>query len=301
MKRLLRTIYWTLFVLLLVVGGMFIGAYWLRYRQSDGELMAAFDNQSIHPQIHRYKIGDRTIRFMESAPNGSDSLPVVFFVHGAPSSLAFFKAFFRDTSLTNHARLIAVDRPGYGDSDFGRIELSIVRQARLLQPLVNRYRKAPFLLLVGSSYGGALAARLAMNNPEAVSHVLFVSSALGPGLEYTFPISYWLEHPPLRWLVPQLLLNANDEKLSHRQALAEILPDWGRIRAGVTFLHGQRDELVYSSNVAFAHRRLVNARVKEFILPESRHDIVENKPEYMAGIIKNVLATYPPKAIGVDK
>lgn len=301
MKRLLRVIYWSLFALLLVVGGMFVGAYWLRYRQGDGQVLSSFRGQAVQPRLHRYRIGDRTIRFLESAPSAADSLPVVFFIHGAPGSLVFFKAFFRDTFLLRHARLVAVDRTGYGGSDFGRVEVSIVRQAQLLQPLMNRYRNAPFMLVVGSSYGGALAARLAMDNPGTVSHVLFVSSALGPGLEYTFPISYWLDHPPLRWLVPQLLLNANDEKLSHRRALTEILPDWGRIRAGVTFLHGQRDELVYPSNVAFARQRLVNARVKEFILPESRHDIVENRHDYMAGIIRNVLAAYSLKAVRVAR
>ncbi len=299
MKRLLRLLSWTLFVLALVVLGMFAGAYWLEFRQTDGEVLANFRNRPIQARIVRYTVGDRTIRFLESTPDSSSNLPVVLFVHGAPSSLTFFNAFFNDSTLANHARLVAVDRPGYGSSDFGRVETSIVRQALLLQPLINRYRNAPFLVLVGSSYGGSLSARLAMNNPETVSHVVFVSSALGPGLEYTFPVSYWIDRPPLRWLIPRLLLNANDEKLAHRRALEEILPDWGRVRAGVTFLHGLRDELVYPSNVAFARKKLIHARVKQFFLPESRHDIVVNKQQYMAEIIRGVLATYPPKGLRV--
>jgi pimeloyl-ACP methyl ester carboxylesterase len=297
MKRLLRFLSWTTFVLALFVLGMFVGAYWLDYQQRDEVVLAKFREQCVRPRIGRYTVGDRTIRYLESAPDSSLNRPVVLFVHGAPSSLTFFNAFFQDTALVNHARLVAVDRPGYGSSDFGRVETSIVRQALLLQPLINRYRNAPFLVLVGSSYGGSLAARLAMNNPETVSHVVFVSSALGPGLEYTFPISYWIDRPPLRWLIPRLILNANDEKLAHRRALEEILPDWGRVRAGVTFLHGLRDELVYPSNVAFARKKLIHSRVKEFFLPESRHDIVINKREYMAEIIRGVLAGYAPKTV----
>lgn len=298
MKRLLRALAWAVFVLFLLVLGMFVGAYWLHYQQCDEVVLAKFEHQRVRPRLQRYAVGDRTIRFLESAPDSSPDRPVVLFVHGAPSSLTFFNAFFQDTALIHHARLVAVDRPGYGSSDFGRVETSIVRQAQLLQPLIERYRNAPFLVLVGSSYGGSLAARLAMNNPETVSHVVFVSSALGPGLEYTFPISYWIDEPPLRWLIPRLILNANDEKLAHRQALEEILPDWGKVRAGVTFLHGLRDELVYPSNVEFARRKLVHASVKQFILPESRHDIVVNKREYMAEIIRGVLATHAPKSVG---
>lgn len=297
MQRLLRVFSWTLFVAFLLVLGMFLGAYWLHYQQRDEVVLAKFEGQRVRPRLQRYVLGDRTIRFLESAPDSSNTQPVVLFVHGAPSSLTFFNAFFQDTALAHHARLVAVDRPGYGSSDFGRVETSIVRQAQLLQPLIERYRAAPFLVLVGSSYGGSLAARLAMNNPETVSHVVFVSSALGPGLEYTFPISHWIDEPPLRWLIPQLILNANDEKLAHRRALEEILPDWGKVRAGVTFLHGLRDELVYPSNVEFARKKLVHAKVKQFILPESRHDIVVNKREYMAEIIRGVLAGYAPKTV----
>jgi len=213
----------------------------------------------------------------------------VLFVHGAPSSLSFFNAFFKDTVLLNRARLVAVDRPGYGYSDFGWVETSIVQQAAFLQPLIDRYKRAPFLMVVGSSYGGSVTARLAMNNPGRVDHVVFVSSALGPGLERTYPISYVANSPLIRWCVPTLLRLANDEKLAHRQALEAILPDWSKIRASITMLHGQRDDLVYPTNVLFAQKQLINARVKQFLLPENRHDIVFNKREYMTRILLNIL------------
>lgn len=55
-------------------------------------------------------------------------------------------------------------------------------------------------------------------------------------------------------------------------------------------LHGQRDDLVFPTNVQFARQQLVHAQVKEFILPENRHDIVFNKREYMTNIIMEILA-----------
>ncbi|GAB3256264.1 hypothetical protein GCM10027347_17960 [Larkinella harenae] len=292
MKLFLRVLQWTFIVIIVVFAGLLTAAHWIESRDSDEEIVEKFRDGPVHPVVHRYTVNDRTIRYMETEEAGQDSLPVVLFVHGAPSSSSFFSKFFRDTTLLNRAHLVAVDRPGYGYSDFGRVETSIVNQARLLQPLMDRYRKAPFLMIVGSSYGGSVSARLAMNNPNEVDHVVFVSSALGPGLERTYPISYFIDKPPLRWLIPPLLLLANDEKLAHRQALTEILPDWSKIKAGVTFLHGQRDELVYPTNVAFGRSHLVNAESKEFLLPENRHDIVFNKREYMTQIIVNILNTY---------
>ena len=292
MKLFLRVLGWTLIIAVVLFAGLLTAAHWVKSRDSDEEIAEKFRDAPIHPVVHRYTVNDRTIRYMETNEPGQDSLPVVLFVHGAPSSSSFFSQFFRDTTLINHAHLVAVDRPGYGYSDFGRVETSIVKQAQLLQPLMNRYRKASFVMVVGSSYGGSVAARLAMNNPDLVDQVVFVSSALGPGLERTYPISYFIDKPPLRWLIPQLLLLANDEKLAHRKALTEILPDWSKIKAGVTFLHGQRDDLVYPTNVAFGRSHLINAQSKEFLLPENRHDIVFNKREYMTQIIVNILNTY---------
>ncbi|RCR70431.1 alpha/beta fold hydrolase [Larkinella punicea] len=292
MKLFLRVLRWTLLIIVIVCAGLLTAAHWVESRDSDEELAETFRNNPVQTEVHRYKIRDRTIRYLETEEAGQDTLPVVLFVHGAPSSLSFFKKFFKDTTLLNRAHLVAVDRPGYGYSDFGRVETSIVKQAQLLQPLIDRYRRASFLMLVGSSYGGSVAARLAMNNPDLVDQVVFVSSALGPGLERTYPISHFIDKPPLRWLIPPLLRLANDEKLAHRKALTEILPDWSKIKAGVTFLHGQRDELVYPTNVSFGRSHLVNAPSKEFLLPENRHDIVFNKREYMTEIIVNILTTY---------
>ncbi|MBO0932159.1 alpha/beta fold hydrolase [Fibrella aquatilis] len=263
------------------------GAWLFDFRQSDEALRAEFAGQAVQPSIHRYLVGKRTIRFMETPT--LPGKPTVIFVHGAPSSLSFFNEFFKDTALLNRAQLVAVDRPGYGYSDFGRVEPSILKQAQLLQPLIDRYRSSPYLVVVGSSYGGSVSARLAMNNPGVIDQVVFVSSALGPGLERTYGISYWVDKAPLRALVPPLLRLANDEKLAHKQALEAILPDWPRITARITMLHGLRDELVYPTNVAFAKQHLVHAAFKEFILPESRHDIVINKRDYMADILLNTL------------
>ncbi|AUD03526.1 alpha/beta fold hydrolase [Spirosoma pollinicola] len=296
MKLFTQIFRWTIFTLLILAVGGVIAGWFVDSRQTDQELVDEFKDQRVHPVVHYYHVQQkgtqepRTIRFMETPVSETDStLPVVLFVHGAPSSLSFFNEFFKDTTLLNRAQLVAVDRPGYGYSDYGRVETSIIRQAELLQPLINRYKKAPYLMVVGSSYGGSVTARLAMNNPDRVDHVVFVSSALGPGLERTYPISYFADSPLIHWGVPPLLRLANDEKLAHRRALEAILPDWPKIKASITMLHGQRDELVYPTNVSFAQNHLVNAEVKQFLLPENRHDIVFNKREYMTQIILDIL------------
>ncbi|MBO0951589.1 alpha/beta fold hydrolase [Fibrella forsythiae] len=289
MKQAGRILGWSFLGLLLLISVALSLAWLFDFRQTDRELNDEFAAQSVRPVVRRYTVGQRTIRYIETPP--LPGKPTIIFVHGAPSSLSFFNGFFKDTALLHRAQLVAVDRPGYGYSDFGQVEPSILRQAELLQPLIDRYKNTTDLIVVGSSYGGSVSARLAMNNPGIIDQVVFVSSALGPGLERTYGISYWVDKEPLRALVPPLLRLANDEKLAHKKALEAILPDWPRITSGITMLHGQRDELVYPTNVAFAKKQLRNAQFKQFLLAESRHDIVDNKREYIASILLSLLST----------
>lgn len=309
-----RTLKWTSGIFIGLLAGGLVAGQFVDFRQDDAALAREFAGQPVQPVVHRYTVRDgsnepRTIRFIETpdrptgrihggpvdSVGGETTRPTVVFIHGAPSSLSFFNDFLKDTTLLNRARLVSVDRPGYGYSDYGRVETSVVRQAELLQPLIDRYKKARFLMLVGSSYGGSVVARLAMNNPGTIDHVVFVSSALGPGLERTYGISPWVDKAPMRWLIPPILRLANDEKMAHRQALEAILPDWPKITAGITMLHGQRDDLVYPSNVAFAQHELIHATVKPFMLPDNRHDIVFTKREYVTAVILNVLAKHSIK------
>ncbi len=263
----------------------------VQFRHSDEEIVARFGYADFVPKVHRYESHGHTIRYVSV---GADSLPVVMLVHGAPSSLSGYSAYLRDSLLLHHVQLVAVDRPGYGYSDFGASVPSIREQAQLLAPLLRQFRQRP-LVLVGSSYGGAVIARLAMDHPEAVDGLVFISAALAPGLEKTYWISYPANWWLFRWLVPTLLRVANDEKLSHRQSLEEILPDWPRIRAGVTLLHGQQDGLVYYENAAFAERQLTHAAdVRLVSVPDAGHGLPWSRFELVrAAILERVAASRP--------
>jgi pimeloyl-ACP methyl ester carboxylesterase len=273
-----RWVRWVLLSFLMVLAGLWWMAQRVEYRSSDEELKTRFTSLAIVSHIHRYRVENRTVRFVEF---GADSLPVTILVHGAPSSLSFFSQFYEDTALLNRTLLVGVDRPGYGYSDFGRSVTSITDQARYLQPLIDRYAaQGRQVVLAASSYGGAVVAKLAMDNPGKVSGILFVSSSLAPGQEYTYPISYLIDSPWLRWFFPTLLLVANDEKLSHRQALEDIQDGWERIESKIILLHGKADPLIYFSNAEYAKKRLTNAASLKLIPLEGiGHTILWDRPD----------------------
>lgn len=281
-------LHWLLAVLLLLLAGGWWMAQRVDLRISDKELSVTFKSHMTPIAIHRYKIKNRKVRFVEF---GRDSLPATILVHGAPSSLSFFSSLYADTALTNHTMLVGVDRPGYGYSGFGKSVISVKEQAQILQPLVNHYAKQGRKVnLAASSYGGAVIAKLAMDNPDKVGGILFISSSLAPGEEYTYPISYVIDSPWFGWFFPTILRVANDEKLHHRQALEDIQGGWDRIKARIIMLHGNADELIYFSNAEFARKHLVNALSFKLIPVEGiGHTLMWDRPELIKQSLLDLL------------
>jgi len=288
MKKILRRK--RFYASLLLVGFLFFSYDFLKLRKTDQEFQEMFTEVGMenHSSINYHYVNGRRMRYVEV---GYDSLPLVVFIHGAPSSSAFWSSFLKDSDLLTHARLMAVDRPGYGYSGFGKIETSVQRQAEMIADIVQEKKISDEpIVLLGSSYGGTVAARLGMDYPELVDGIVFQSSSLAPGEETTYWITYPTSHWALSWLLPITFQVANAEKLSHEKELKSMEPLWDRIKAYCTILHGEQDNLIFPSNAFFAKEKLRNAMNVELVLvPDSGHDLTWTQPNLIKeSILKTI-------------
>ncbi|MCO6488460.1 MAG: alpha/beta hydrolase [Phaeodactylibacter sp.] len=235
-----------------------------------------------------YEADGRKIRYLEI---GNDSLPLIVFIHGAPSSSSFWKGFLRDSSLLAQAKLLAVDRPGYGYSGYGQPEESVKKQAELIAGIIREKRgHHPAVILHGSSYGGTVAARIAMDFPKLVDGLLLQSASVAPGEEKTYDFSYITEHFLLQWMLPGSIHVANREKLSHKMQLDSMANLWGRIRAAAIVLHGDADGLIYPRNAFYAKERLTNAAYLEMqMLPGNKHDLLYSQRSLLEASLEKLL------------
>lgn len=244
-------------------------------RLSDDSLLQrlAENAYSYVPRVTHFRQWGREMRYVQV---GDEHKPLILFIHGAPASSSFWLDLLRDSSLLQNAKLMAVDRPGYGYSGYGDPETSVKKQAALIAGILREKRSIHRQIIVhGSSYGGTVAARLAMDYPELVDGLLLQSASLKPGAETTYWISYPTHHWSLRNLVPGALRTANAEKLSHREELSKMLPLWRKIRSKVILLQGIDDTLIFPENATFAARQLVNAAsVSLTLVPGSKHDLL---------------------------
>lgn len=103
--------------------------------------------------------------------------PAVVMIHGNAGSIEDFE-FGVVQALSSNYRVIAVDRPGHGKSD-RPTSASVEYQARLLHQVLSSLR-VDQPVLIGHSWGAALALSYALQYPNEVSAMLLVAPAAYP-------------------------------------------------------------------------------------------------------------------------
>jgi pimeloyl-ACP methyl ester carboxylesterase len=106
---------------------------------------------------------------------GDDKAPPMILIHGFISSTLVWNETFLLLADAGF-RVIALDLPGYGYSDKPRDgEYTIESQARAVLGLMDRL-KIEKAIIVGASYGGAVAAAVALDHPERVDHLVLIGA-----------------------------------------------------------------------------------------------------------------------------
>jgi pimeloyl-ACP methyl ester carboxylesterase len=188
----------------------------------------------------------------------------VLFIHGTPGEATDWMPFLQNVPAGQHR--LAIDRPGFGESGPGRPVVALSEQARAIAALLKDGQGPA--ILVGSSYGGPVALRIAADYPEAVSGVLLVGAAADPDREETHPLQRLAATRAVDALLPRPLSHSNAELLALRRELEALGTGIGQIRASVTILQGVHDTLVPAENAAYIAERLTGARSKRVVFVE---------------------------------
>ena len=230
---------------------------------------------------------DKTIVFerykIHYVETGNAQSPTLFFIHGSPGSWNAFKEYLQDTLLLRKYRMIAIDRPGFGFSDFGDAQNLKVQSQRISEFIKKIDNKKP-LILVGHSVGGPVVAQLAVDNPSWYKRLVILAGSLDPKAENPEKWRTVIKVSPLRYLIPGALRPSNDELWWLKQDLVNLEPELKKITCDVTIIHGTKDALVPYSNVAFMQKKFVNAKSIDTItikkanhfIPWSHYEIVRN-------------------------
>ena len=253
-------------MLLLILGGILLAMKTVHFRYSDDQFRQLVMEAGFPADLEYGSVGNQKIRKV-IVP--STTRRTVVFLHGAPGSGKDFEQYLTDSLLAKAATLITLDRPGYGYSNYGEPILDMQEQAQLIAQVIPDSS-----LLVAHSYGGPIAAALAMCCPEKAAGLLLLAPAIDPYHEKEFAFNNWLRRPPLRWFTSGAIKVAIAEKITHARELERLMDDWQQITCPVTIMHGQNDWIVPDDNVAFLERMVTNAPLEIIHPRELNHTMI---------------------------
>jgi pimeloyl-ACP methyl ester carboxylesterase len=277
--------------------------------------MSTSPTTSIRPQFRA--VDGVRIRY---ADTGAAQEPTLLLTTPWPESLYAFRRVW-DT-LAAHARLFAIDLPGFGASQRRDDLLSPRAMGEFLAQLITEADlDGPHV--VAPDVGTSAALFAAAAHPERIASVIVGSGGAAVPLELGEPLRSRVLDPDFdRWrrMDPRALVGTaidtiaggvSDEIREEYLAcydgdryaesmryvraypeelpvLAELLP---QIATPVTVINGRHDRVVPVSNAEFLHERLPNSRV---VLIDAGHFVWEEAPaEYAATILDSIADNRP--------
>lgn len=227
------------------------------------------------------KIDDSKIHYIQT---GKEDLPTLFFVHGSPGSWNSYKDYLKDTLLLKKYRIISIDRPGFGYSNFGEAQ-DLDEQATIIEQFVEKIKNGKNLYLIGHSYGGPIIVKMAIDKPNDYKQLVILAGSVDPNAENPETWRPVFMSKPLRYLVPGALRPANDELWWLKNDLFRMKPNLKKLTTNVVIIHGTKDRLVPFSNVNFMKKEFINAKSVEEIsindadhfIPWTHYEIIRNK------------------------
>jgi pimeloyl-ACP methyl ester carboxylesterase len=252
---------------------------------SEGEVKTHYANRPVKPTFFTIK-NDSVDLFC--ATTGSDTLPPLLLIHGAPGGWFSNITLVDDPDLQKRYHIIAVSRPGYHKSKYNnrrRALTSIELQSVAIHEALRLNRSFKKGVVFGTSYGAPIAAKMAIDHPDDFYHLVMIAGALDPENE-----KFWWFHQYLRSLfvrlsLPRFINTATDEKFAHVKELQLLLPEWSKLKVPATVIQGDKDEIVPSVNFEFAKSQLKNKQAEFIFISGAGHLIRRSHPHVIKGVL----------------
>lgn len=269
-------------------------------------------NMSITPRFQT--IDGVKIRFADSTTGGRRD-PTILLTSPWPESLYAFAPMW--TTLAEHARLVAIDLPGFGASERREDLLSPRAMGEYLdQLIVEADLGTPHI--VAPDVGTSAALFAAAAHPEHIASVIVGEGGAAVPIQLGEPLRSWVLDPNLekyRRIDPHVIVDTAVDTIAggvpdairadyltcyqgdrfvesmryvrrypeELPVLAELLP---QITTPVTIINGRHDRVVPVVNAEFLDERLPNSRLR---IIDAGHFVWEEAPAEYATIVLDAI------------
>ncbi|MGC4100261.1 alpha/beta fold hydrolase [Ferruginibacter sp.] len=256
----------TLLALWILLAQCFI----MRNRWSDSKAYGVFKSKQVPLVIHDTLINERHLHY---AVCGPDSLPTLVFIHGSPGSWMNYMKYMWDSAMRQKFRIVAIDRPGFGYSDFGKA-MHLQDQCKMILPVLEKLKTNHPMFLAGHSLGGPVVVKLAADNPSLFKTIVIIAGAIDISQEAKETWRHIMNVRPLYWLLPGAFGPSNTELLYLKKDLLPLQEDFKKVTCNVLFVHGDKDTWVPIKNIAYGTKMMVHAAsIQADTIPGADHQI----------------------------
>lgn len=241
------------------------------------------------PTMSQQIVQGRTIS-MASVSGGmkagtADSPIILLFVHGSPGDWKAWSHYLKTPELAGFASRIAIDRPGFGDSDKGLVMTDLRQQAALIAELIPKGQKA---IVVGHSLGGPLAVWMAIDAPNKVCGAISIAGSLSSRLEEPRWYNLLADSALVSWAVPPEMRWSNLEMMALSGELVKLEAAVSQLRIPVTLIQGGKDSLVSPKTVDEFEKYAPDLWLKIKNLPNETHFVLWEQPQVVIDAIKEM-------------
>jgi pimeloyl-ACP methyl ester carboxylesterase len=268
MKRFLMKTFMVISFLLLI--WLVLAQSCMTFRVSDEAATKKFYSKGNHLFVNTLQVNHRQLHYVQT---GANDLPTIVFVHGTPGSWDAFESYLQDKELQQKFRLIAIDRPGFGHSNFGH-PLNLAQQSLIISPLFHFIDNGKPIYLVGHSLGGPMVVKLAADNLSKISKIVLVAASNDPAAEKPEKWRPVLYKTFLNYFVPGALRPSNEELWYLKKDLVDLKKDFLAITCPVYIVHGTKDRLVPFSNLRYTQQMLTHSRQVDTLVFEGEDHFI---------------------------
>jgi pimeloyl-ACP methyl ester carboxylesterase len=208
--------------LILTIWLLLANFFILKNRWSNAKAYSVFKTKQVPLHIYDTLIDGINMHY---AISGKDSLPTLVFIHGSPGSWMHYMKFMWDSTMRTKYRMIAIDRPGFGYSNFGET-YHLAEQAKLILPILKSAKQNKPMFLMGHSMGGPVAVKLAADAPDLFDAVVIVAGSIAANEEKEEIWRIILNKKPLHYLLPGAFAPSNKELLLLKDDLILLQSDF---------------------------------------------------------------------------
>jgi pimeloyl-ACP methyl ester carboxylesterase len=209
----------------------------------------------------------------------------VVVITGAPSWAEYWAETMAE--LPQDREMVVVDRPGYAASEPSHHVPDIRTHAEALAPLLKS-EHGQKVLLVGQSYGAAIASIMAANNPGKVAGLVLLSGFFGE----TGATSKWLLDVGSKALslIPRDLRHAVLEATNQRPQLVHARRALMSVNIPIHMVHGDKDDFAPIEAAERLARETPTRRPIRFVrTPGANHFLNDGPPQQLLDAIESCI------------